>query len=125
MGICVLAVVVVGVMLLWAALTTSAGDTTPVVHKYVEDRFLGLVWRWKYGRDGTIYDLSVFCPACDYQIRPVTHTSWTDPDTTMFECDDCGHKVGPLRGSQYDVESQVERKIQKNLRNQTRPGTEA
>ena len=114
-GIAVAGIAVV----IWESFTRGADKSTGSSWRnYKTDHFLGLKWRWDYTSNGEIIGIGVFCVRCDYQIRPVIEHMLRGEQTT-FPCDECHHNVGPIAGSYYDVEDQVERKIHKRIRNDT------
>jgi len=121
LGLCALAVTAFLGVLGWAAVADGSDAPSSRVgwRAYIEDEFLGLKWRWDYSSDGQITRLVPFCARCDYQIRPLVHGGFYETNTTTYLCEDCGHRVGLFQGTPSGVESQVERKIQKRLRNGT------
>jgi len=44
------------------------GPREASVTDYRTDRFLGVVWRWRYGFQGSPEDIWCFCPRCDTQL---------------------------------------------------------
>ncbi len=47
----------------------GSSEATVTENDYTQDRFWGIVWRWRYSRDG-IWQVVSFCPNCDMQIYP-------------------------------------------------------
>lgn len=87
---------------------------------YKKDNFYGLRWRWKF-EDELIYDMSMFCPTCDFQVYPMNASSY-GADRIRFRCDACGTMLGEHEGSLEILEDRVKRLIQQKLRNGTWPG---
>lgn len=87
---------------------------------YRMDNFHGLRWRWKF-EDEFIYDMSIFCPACDFQVYPMNASSYS-VDRIRFRCDACGTMLGEHECSFEVLEDRVKRSIQHKLRNGTWPG---
>jgi hypothetical protein len=86
---------------------------------YFADIFFGLRWRWKYtsGDAANIYEVTTYCPHCDYQIFSNRTSIWDSP--ISFYCDSCHEKL-PTFGETYpQLESKVTRHIAKKIRNGT------
>lgn len=79
---------------------------------YTSDTFFDLKWYWKFcPTEGSVENLHSCCSKCSYQIYPDSNYS-----NTTYECDQCGYRVGPLNGSNDDIESKVRRSIYQKLR---------
>ena len=95
----------------------SSGDSV-TKHEYTQDRFWGVLWRWRYGQDG-IWQVVSFCPNCDMQIYPSLEYGdmiYGKPDGSRFTCDHCGQfdEVVPIHLNQ--IENSVIRQVQRKLR---------
>ncbi len=84
--------------------------------EYNSDIFYTLKWRWKVGSDGLPYDVTPFCPKCDYQIIPQFASAFRVAPRYEFKCEDCGFDGGSFEGEYDELEQKVKLKIQKNLR---------
>lgn len=87
------------------------------IPQYVEDEFFGIHWRWKFGGGGMILGLASFCPRCDYQIFPEDISAYRAAARFQYRCDECGSALRTIENMQpSELESRVERLIQKKLR---------
>ena len=84
---------------------------------YRTDEFLGLRWRWKLN-GGALYDVTVFCPSCDFQLDPLSDTLYQTLEGTKFRCD-CGCGPWSFKGSWPALEHQIKKMVQQKLRNGT------
>jgi len=84
--------------------------------EYDSDIFYNLKWRWKVSSDGLPYDITSFCPKCDYQIIPQFASAFRVAPRYEFKCEDCGFYGGAFDGEYDELEQKVKLKIQKNLR---------
>jgi hypothetical protein len=83
---------------------------------YTVDKFFGLRWRWKYLDDGTPYQLSTFCPDCDYQVYPEDVSTYRAVDRIGFNCESCRRLLGQFDESAPSLENKVARYIQQKVR---------
>jgi hypothetical protein len=83
---------------------------------YTSDVLLGVRWRWRYGQGWALYDLTCFCPACDFQVYAATAGAFRAAPLITFRCDSCGRHIADFDGSVEELESKVTRLIQQKLR---------
>lgn len=102
-------------LLLMMILITIVGKSKTRETDYTSDIFLGLRWRWRYGKSG-IYSLACFCPKCDLQVYPCNTSSYNVVPQIAFKCEDCGHVLATFDTTHDELEDRVKRYIQKNLR---------
>lgn len=88
-------------------------------HLYLTDLFFGLRWRWKYssGDNATIYEVTTYCPHCDYQIYFNKNTIWDSP--ISFYCDSCHKPLSNFNETYAVLENKTIRHIAKKIRNGT------
>jgi hypothetical protein len=67
----ILMLYLIGTLLAAAALWVKFKQLDPIPRptEYTVDQVFGVVWRWRWGSDHKIYNLTPFCPKCD---RPLT-----------------------------------------------------
>jgi hypothetical protein len=104
-----------GAVLLGVVAFQDEGASSP--DQYRRDHFLGMVWRWRYGRGNDIYSLVPFCPHCDFQIIPRHPSAYEAVDRLAFECEHCSQFSTTLDGTWNDIEGRVERLVHLKLRN--------
>jgi hypothetical protein len=83
-------VVLVGALIVFAVGTVlkSMAPPPPAWMDYLQDNFLGIVWRWRYdGNHLTEWSIRPFCPECGIGLRGEQH-GYKDM-TTSFTCDEC------------------------------------
>jgi hypothetical protein len=90
---------------------------------YTTDEFLGVNWRWRYGKNGEITGLHSLCPNCGLQIFLLDASGYQAVPQVGFQCDDCGRMAGPYDGNAAQVEDKVLRLIQRRLRERGAKGT--
>jgi len=95
--------------------------TGPTWAGYTTDELLGVRWRWRYSQSGTLFDLTSFCPSCDFQIFAEPGGLYRAVPRTAFRCESCGRHIAEFDGSTADLESKVTRIIQQKLRAGTWP----
>lgn len=83
---------------------------------YNSGTFFGLTWRWRLGSDGAPYEITPFCPKCDYQIVPKFASAFRVAPRYALMCEDCGFDGGFIEGEYRDFEQKIVLKIQQNLR---------
>lgn len=108
--LCAITVVIIVAFAIWIVIATPSSGVT--FRDYSEDLLLGILWRWRYGRDGFIFDLYSFCPKCDYQIYPRQRGDYR----IEYRCEHCGNRVEGVSTSVEEIESRVTRLIQKKIR---------
>ena len=107
--------VLLAVALLWRAIgaSTSVDDWRNL---YLEDKLVGLHWRWKYYPDGSLGDIHSFCPHCDFQVFPHQASAYVTIDRIGFHCDSCGRDLATFDERIEHLESRVRRHIQQKIR---------
>ena len=101
----------------------SPSKTTPVTlawwSAYKSDCFFGLRWRWKYSgtEEPKIYEVSTYCPKCDYQVYGQRTTIWDTP--IAFYCDCCKQQVAVINETYSAFENKTIRHIHQKIRNGT------
>jgi hypothetical protein len=113
----ILLVIALGALILalFIFIMSMRTETAPH-HRYTQDDFVEMRWRWNYGDAGYIYDVVPFCPNCDMQVygRPVN--TYGVMDRIRFECDSCHTYLGEHDKSWLELEDWIKRLIQKNIR---------
>lgn len=105
--------------------TASPGSSAEKWRSYRSDEFLELRWRWSFLDNGEPYQLTTFCPKCDFQLFGKSENLFLSglsgaTYSVTFSCDHCGNKrFGVFEGSYDDMERYVKRCIQLKLRNGT------
>lgn len=113
--ICAVMVTIALGAICWAA--TRPSTESKSWRQYTTDNFFNLKWHWSLGRDGDIYNLFPCCEGCEYQVTPTeTYHGFDSERHTAFECDACNRDRVLIKGSQYEIESKVQRFIQQKLR---------
>jgi hypothetical protein len=118
----VLLVALVGTLIVVAlrALLGATAPPPPPWLAYIEDNFLGIVWRWSY--DGTHiarWSLRPYCPRCSTGLRAEQH-GYMDM-TTTFICDECRF-VQEVQGNGDAVLDRICRLIEREANSRvTRP----
>lgn len=110
-------VILLGVII-WLKIFPSK-PASPSWQTYTTDLFFGLRWRWKYLRDGQIYDATTFCPHCDFQVYAQNVSAYRIVDHIAFQCESCGSQLGDFQESFASLEDKVKRFIQQKIRNGT------
>jgi hypothetical protein len=90
----------------------------PSKDEYTEDLFDGLVWKWRYGFDGSIQDPWCFCPECDGILVYSDDYSgdWGREQIMNLRCEHCGCRKGTLSGHRaYNVD-RIRRLIDRKIR---------
>jgi hypothetical protein len=93
-------------------------DGGPSKDEYIEDRFDGLVWKWRYSFDGAIHDPWCFCPECDgILIYSEDYKSdWSREQVMNLTCEHCRTPKGTLSGHRaYNVD-RIRRLIDRKIR---------
>jgi hypothetical protein len=99
-------------------------ESITTCEKYIEDNFIGLRWRWDI-LDGEIQNLNSFCPNCDYQILPKSHSINVQFSSFgggyrefryEYSCDECGYSAPSNVDNKEEFEQKVILKIHKKIR---------
>lgn len=93
-------------------------DTGPSRDTYTEDIFDGLVWKWRYGFDGSIHDPWCFCPECDGILvySEDYKSDWSHEQIMNLTCEHCRTRKGSLSGHRaYNVD-RIRRLIDRKIR---------
>jgi len=88
----------------------------PTWRDYIEDDFEGLHWRWRY-IGGSIDEVNVFCPYCDFQIVPKHETIGLTIKETRMQCESCGRFHQIYDGSYEVLENKIIRLAHQKIRN--------
>lgn len=80
--------------------------------RYRADRFLGMVWRWRYRR-GKPTGIWCYCPDDDTQL--VYSYSQRDHQV-VFHCETCGRDFGGFSGDHDYVRGMIYRQVARKLR---------
>ena len=107
--------ILLALALLWSLIRPSK-DAATWRQLYLDDRFVGLRWRWKYYSDGSLGDIHSFCPHCDYQVFPHRVSTYAAVDRIGFHCDSCGRDLPTFDEAHEQLESRVRRLIQQKVR---------
>ncbi|MGO9622407.1 MAG: hypothetical protein ACLPT6_13505 [Desulfobaccales bacterium] len=84
----------------------------PSWHDYDQDVILEIRWRWHYSPyGGEIANISYFCPSDDTQL---IYEDWGSK--TVFRCETCGRRFGPMEGSRNYIIGMVQRQIDRKIR---------
>jgi len=83
---------------------------------YLADYFLGLVWRWSFFDDGTIYDLAAFCPYDDYQVVSLDVFPHRINSPIAFHCESCGRTLEEFNESYDELQRRIRRLAQQAIR---------
>ena len=113
----------VAIVSIWTALTTiilvairlQASGSGEDWRSYRTDNFYNMRWSWIWSGDSQPYNLSVFCPVCDYQLDCCYDSAYTAIDAIRYECH-CG--AGPWRfeESQSVLNNRVKKLVQQRVR---------
>ncbi|MDP3937251.1 MAG: hypothetical protein Q8R92_03845 [Deltaproteobacteria bacterium] len=95
------------------AAAAVAKPAQPDWPEYTQDRFLGVVWRWQYDRDGLPVYLAAFCPFCDMQLRSSEYPGFRFPADLC--CDRCDKRWSGKK-SWEATQIYVTLEVQRNLR---------
>jgi len=82
---------------------------------YTEDVLFGIRWRWRYGHMG-LYSICAFCPTCDLQMHQRLTVGDRGQDSIRYHCEHCRSDIQKFDGTGSEVESRIEREIQRRLR---------
>ena len=81
-----------------------------------QDQLYGMTWRWEL-RNGTIYRLSCFCPACDNELIDINVVYYGRSPSYTFSCDHCNEVVGEVETIKGEAPSdRVKREIRRRYR---------
>jgi hypothetical protein len=100
------------------AIAPASRPPTPSVQDYTKDTFENLVWRWRYNVHGGIYDLTSFCPHCDFQVYP-KRSPYLAGSQSVYNCASCGRWLGVFNEPVDDLHDRVARLIEQKIRNGT------
>jgi hypothetical protein len=89
-------------------IANTSRPPTPSWRSYTKDTFEGLTWRWAYDIHGGIYNLTSFCPHCDFEIDP-----------RLGQCESCGRRLTAVDGLIDHIHERIEKLIQQKVRNGT------
>lgn len=82
---------------------------------YKNDIFFGIVWRWQYS-NGKPIGIWCFCPSCD---TALVYEENIYLPRTKFHCDHCNQLLHEVQGDKEYALGQVQRQIERNLRNRS------
>ena len=87
---------------------------------YTQDVFPGfesIVWRWQYSSvDGSVLRTAAFCPRCDMVLfQQYQGAHYSGYHTTLL-CENCRWQSTEIEGSPDEIESRVERLINRKVR---------
>ena len=88
----------------------------PLYHKYTEDKFFEIIWRWRW--IGTLTDsLMPLCPKCLYELDyPPDYSGRTaEWYYVSFICDHCKFKHN-VNDATRDIFKKVEKQIRRKVR---------
>jgi hypothetical protein len=93
-------------------------EQSPDFHQYTEDTFFGITWRWTWGKNNAIENLSPFCLRCDRSMRYGTNPDDFTNCSILIGCNEC--RVPHIRGGTYhdtlvDVRNEIWLKVRKNI----------
>ncbi|CAN7314218.1 hypothetical protein LJR029_005493 [Caballeronia sp. LjRoot29] len=82
---------------------------------YVTDMFFKFRWRWKTAASGEVWDISMYCPACDQQL--VT----SDFETYRYRefhcvCSHCKYTAEVDGSSPFDMENKIKLAAERKIR---------
>lgn len=105
-----------GVLLVVAlAVRESFKKTTgPTFTDYKEDRFFGVVWRWRYAQGGPTGTWA-FCPRCDTVLVYSYRHDYGDTKTTLH-CETCRVDLATEPGDKDDLVGKIHRQIDRKIR---------
>ena len=63
-------------------------------YEYTQDIFFGLLWKWQYNSDGSIYNLQPHCPHCEYLLDSNVDFRWRYDNQLMMKCPYCDKLTG-------------------------------
>lgn len=92
----------------------STKKTSPSLADYTEDRFFGVVWRWRYAQGGPS-GAWAFCPKCDTILVYSYRHDYGDFKTTLH-CETCEVDLATESGNKDDLVGKVHRQIDRKLR---------
>jgi hypothetical protein len=111
------AIVVIGLLVIITWAIFSKNNTEQNWRSYTTDEFFGIRWRWHLNANGAVDGIHSFCPGCDFQVFPRNVSYFgTSAPRIAFKCDDCGRNIGEFEIPYEEMESRVERLIQKSIR---------
>ncbi len=94
-----------------------AEQTEPNLKEYVEDRFLNLIWRWKFTKNG-FPDTSLwcFCPECNTRVVVVYRHGRAGALGTSLFCETCGEEKFFVDGKDRDdIKGMISRQIERRI----------
>lgn len=90
--------------------------------EYKKDAFSKLLWRWDYFNNGKIYNLTTYCPHCDYELVPDVLSRREQGRVLLeFMCEDCNMVLTRFDEAKPDYESKITRLIEQKIRAGTWP----
>jgi hypothetical protein len=113
----------VGIVSIWTVLTTiivvavrlQVSGSGEDWHSYRTDNFYNMRWSWNWSGDSQPYNLSVFCPVCDYQLDCWKDSPFDAVDAIRYECH-CGAGPWRFQESQNVLNNRVKKLVQQRVR---------
>ena len=106
-----------GSLLFLLTLIARSFQHGPTHLDYHTDRFLGILWRWRYDSSGTVHSPIPFCPYCDMQLRGRRSAGYAVIKDIEFHCDGCNRRIAEFDFGWDELEDRVIREIHRVLRN--------
>lgn len=117
--LCVLSIVAIGVIVAALAVVFFMARRAPVdsAPGYTEDTIFNIIWRWDYGPNRRIQNLTPFCPFCDLRLQPrATSGHWAPHPPVSFRCDNCPRDLHDFDAPLPQALDLVVRTIELNLK---------